>query len=47
MNTTGRDGWVLRGTGCLGVTELRGERAGLFGWGWGLLLGAFRGKRTY
>lgn len=45
--TTGCDGWVLRGTGCLGVTRRRGKWAGLFGWSRGLLLGAFRGKHTF
>lgn len=31
----------------VGVPRLGGEGAGLFGRGWGLLLGAFRGKHNY
>lgn len=38
----GSDGWVMRGAWCLGVAGLGGKRAGLFGWGGGLLLGALR-----
>lgn len=37
---SGGDGWVMRCAGCLGVTGMGGKGAGLFGWGWGLLLGA-------
>lgn len=38
------DRWIMRGSGCLGVCRLRGEGAGLFWWGWGLLLGSFKRK---
>lgn len=44
---SGGDGWVMRCAGCLGVTGMGGKGAGLFGWGWGLLLGAFRRKQNY
>lgn len=36
------DGWVVSGTRPLG-----GQEAGLFWWGWGLLLGSFRGKHNH
>lgn len=40
---SGGDRWVMRRAGCLGATGMGGKGAGLFGRGWGLLLGAFRG----
>lgn len=43
---SGGDGWVMRGAGGLGVTGLEGKGAGLFWRGWGLLLGAFRGRHN-
>lgn len=44
---SGGDGWVMGGAGCVGVTGLEGKGTGLFGRGWGLLLGAFRGEHNY